>query len=297
MRACLKRLTYPVFVMIRANQLLIRRESSWEDPSQVQASKQDPAVFRAFSFGQIPIVVDWYLLKCLLDPSLASRVAKTHPVFYYDLDLITDLDPRDMEFYTAGGNLLSIVHKDGRGAQSLLDKGALFFKNELSSYPHEFQDAYWKDPWRLFLLQAYVSLFELGDLPRAAQAFARSSQQSGSPAYLQSLESRLSQPGGQYEVGLRLLKFMRAIAPNDLVREAIDKKVFNLSVGQYLDQINRAFTSFLHTEVGCGVESAWKKFLHVNQMTDQDPWHGTLTINALGKVVSTTSHESVFGLE
>src|SRR4051794_20922353 len=118
MTASQQRLIYLIFIsLITVGQFQVDRalrnsDVAWVEPPAVQERKHDPNLFRAMVFGQIPVAIDWLLLKCLVDTTLSGVPPGRHKPFYYDLELVTDLDPRALDIYLLGGNLLAIGHKD-----------------------------------------------------------------------------------------------------------------------------------------------------------------------------------------
>jgi len=254
-------------------------------PSQVHLvvpdrplERTDPTLFRSLTFGHIPSAVDGLFISSL-EGAGEGRVPKsTHPRFYYALDLATDLDPLFYEAYIAGANLLAVIRRDGAGARDLLLKGDLFVKTKLSGYGYDFQEKYWSRSWHIPLLLAYVYLFELEDMHRAATAFLEAARLPNSPVYLRRLEAKLLKEGGEYEVGLHLIDFLLLGASDEQVKSELEKKKDNLLIGQYLFQVNTAVKSG-------------------KSPPTLDPWGGRLSLNSNGKVVSSTPHTPVFGLD
>ncbi|MBI2712028.1 MAG: hypothetical protein HYX41_04050, partial [Bdellovibrio sp.] len=93
------------------------------EPEIDKRVKWDPGLTRAVSFGFVPAMIDWLWMSVLLDSNISKVQPGTHPQLYYDLDLITDLDPSFLSGYITGGNLLSVIRNDGVGARDLLLKG------------------------------------------------------------------------------------------------------------------------------------------------------------------------------
>jgi hypothetical protein len=279
---------------------------AWIEPPPEQLNRFNPTLVRTLSFGYLPVAIDWILIQCLVDTTMNKVVPGQHTLFYYKLELMTDLDPESLETYLMGGNLLAVIQEDGIGAKNLLMKGYHFLKNELSSYPQNFQTQYWSQPWRIPMLQAYVHLFVLEDIHQASLAFHDAAQYSDAPAYLARLEKRFQRPGGEYEVALKLVKFLENTTRDERVIAELRKKSDNLFKGQYLFELNQAFLNFLRTQQGYQktesfskdqMQNYWKDFLRTSQTPEQDPWRGSIYLNSIGKVETTTPHVGVFGLE
>src|SRR4051812_21855664 len=105
---------------IQIDRVLRNSDVAWVEPPAEQRRKYNPQLFRAMVFGQIPVAIDWLLLKCLVDTTLSHVQPGKHNPYYYDLELITDLDPRSQDLYFMGGNLLTVAHRDVAGARDLL---------------------------------------------------------------------------------------------------------------------------------------------------------------------------------
>jgi hypothetical protein len=237
-------------------------------------------------------------IQVLLDSNLAHVAKGVHPKIYYTLDLITDLDPLNFEAYDAGANLLSIIRDDQPGARDLLEKGNRFRQEKLASYPVSIRENYWRYSWDIPLLLSYVYLFELQDLPSAAQAIEQASEIQGAPPYLMNMKKRLENPGGEYEVGLRLLNFMIQGEKNPNAREDLVKRRQSLFVGQFLFDLNRSFRNFLLIRHRASpTPSDLVAYLKESRTSIRDPWGGLLTLSSEGKIVTTTPHDRVFGLD
>jgi hypothetical protein len=251
------------------------------------------------SFGHLPAAIDWMWIQVLLDPNITHVAKGTHPAIYYTLDLITDLDPINFSAYKAGANLLAVVRDDGAGARDILEKGNKFRKEKLASYPMKLQQEYWEYSWAIPYLMSYVYMFELQDIPHAAIAFQEAAAIPGSPPFLQSIIKRLQSPGGEYEVGLRLLNHMIQGERNEDAKDQLIKKRNSLVVGQFLFEMNHSFQSFLQvrSRMPGSIQSKFGAYLKSTNYSSRDPWGGVLSISPEGKVVSSTPHDKVFGLD
>src|ERR1051325_4915360 len=97
-------------------------EPPWVEPETQREDRYNPRLVGLLSFGQLPAAMDWIWMRLLQDPSITHVQPGKHPALYYDLQLLTDLDPAYRESYTDGAQLLSIVRNDGPGARDLLEK-------------------------------------------------------------------------------------------------------------------------------------------------------------------------------
>lgn len=277
--------------------------------STVQASEQlNPVLFQSMSFAQLPAAIDWVWLKVLQDPSMEHVKRGEHLQIYYDLDLLTTLDPMYYGAYVVGANSLAVLHDDGIGALDLLLKGEKFRKEELPQYGQEFRERFWKTEWAVPLLLGYTYLFELDDMPHAATAYEEAANISGSPSYLQKLARRFRQPGGQYEVGLRLTEFLITTQHDPRMKERLEKRKTSLVVAQYVFDTNEKFQSYLSPkkislrkpttqEDVARLRKYWREFLRQSNMSDSDPWGGILSVDDSGRLMTSTPHQVVFGLD
>jgi hypothetical protein len=238
-------------------------------------------LFKAMTFGHLPAAVDWLWLQALLDQNLDHVRPGQHFPVYYDLDLLTDLDPLFYDAYHAGSDILAVIHNDGPGAKNILLKGMKVLKDDVSQRDDHFKNRYWSHPWGLPMMLAYVDLFELNDLPSASSAFIEAAKIPGVPPYVLSLQARLEKPGGQYQVGLHLVDYMLLSARGSKNQKAIDQleaQKASLEVGRFLFETNLEYQKSKH-------------------YPPQDPWGGTLSLDSNGRIVSSTPHERVFGLD
>ncbi len=265
-----------VSLMIFWNQFVIRHDAAWIPAPAERGRKIDARAYRMMTLGHWTAALDWLMVRFLIEDPAYSHVAPgTHPPSYDTLDLATDLDPAFYDLYTTGANYLSVVRNDAPGALHLLKKAEHFRTLELPSWPHDFREQHWSAEWYVPMLLGYVHLYEMENLPEAAEAFRVAGRLSGAPRYLQDLSQRLAQPGGEYEVGIRLLRFMLISEKNEPTRVILEKKLQSLLVGKYLDNLNR----------------------QVGTLPKTDPWGGKIFMNEKGRIVSTTAREKVLGLE
>jgi hypothetical protein len=118
----------------------------------------------------------------------------------------------------------------------------------------------------------------MDDMPHATEAFEAAQQIDGSPVYLKDLVQRLMQPGGQYEVGLKLIDHIILGTSDPAVKDRLIHRRESLQVAQFLFEMNQ-------------------KLQKHQKLPLTDPWGGTLSVGSDGKVATTTPHTKVFGLE
>ena len=279
---------------------------SWVEPAIERQEKWNPALYKALSFGQWPLAVDWLWIQALQDPALSHVPSNIHAQIYYNFDLATDLDPAFLEAYLYGGNLLSVVRNDNAGARDLLTKGEKFRTKELPQYPEAFRESFWKQAWWIPLTLGYVYMYEFYDMPGSAAAFAAASDHPGAPEYLKSLGGKLKTPEGQYETAIRMAEFFAGQAKDERIKKGYEKKRLDLILSQYLYNLNKQFMDFLKgnpeyrrslSVTPKKIEAYWIKFRTSKRVGQADPFGGRLYLGEGGKIMTTTPREKVFGLD
>jgi hypothetical protein len=264
----------------------------------------EPDFFRFLSFGQIALASHWFWLRAMTDGEMTRLPKGQHSQLLYDLQLSTDLDPAFLDGYLYGGNLVVVVRDDGEGGRQLYEKGMAFLQNKLPSQSVYLKDKVWRNAWGLAVSLAYVQLFELDNLPAAAEAFIEASRHPGAPIYIGSLADRLRKPGGRYEVGLRLIQFMLLSAPDERGKEKLEAKRRSLFLSQSLYFLNQRFAAYLVSRFP-GLESVprekregeFRRFLAEAAELESEPFGGTWILTPEGRIDSTTPREKVFGLD
>lgn len=260
-------------------------------------------LFRISSFGNVMSAVDWIWMRAVLDPDMKRLPRGEHPRIYYDFDLLTELDPAFFEGYYAGGGLLAIIRDDDIGARDLLTKGLDYRRRSFQEYPKSFWESHWAGSWYLALQLGYVHLFELNDMKSAAAAFKEAAAFPGAPPFLQRLGARFDTPGGEYEVGLRVLNFLIAGEKDPRARKKLERDRESLHVSQYVFDLNRSFRQYLSdqkpgrtTIPPKELHRSWQAFLRASGNSARDPWGGLVSLSERGEVVTSTPHDKVFGL-
>lgn len=208
----------------------LQSQSISEIKVEPQAEPWSPALFKFMTVGHWPLGLDSLWMRTLQDTNLSHVKKGEHPWTYYDYQLITELDPAFGEVYHHGAIVLAVIRNDALGALDLLNQANEFRKTKLRDQPPEVRHGFWQEEWQIPLRLAYVHLFELDDLPSAAVAFQEAAALPGAPQYLMHLSERFKKTDGQYEVGLRLLKFMFESADKPEVKEKFKKKFELLSL-------------------------------------------------------------------
>lgn len=248
---------------------------------------------RAVSLGHVAPWVDSLLIRTLVTGS-GEVVASS-------LDLASRLDPAFLDLYLSGGNLLSIIYNRGADAGRLLERGRDYQEKVLPGMPQEFRARYWSATWRIPLLQGYVYLFELKDLPRAQEAFQRAASEPDAPRFLGNLARRLRERRGVYEVASRTLGVLRVQATTEQEIQKIDEKLESVRLLQWIDEVEREFLAQNKARAGKLApperEREWAEFLVRTGRSGRDPRGGKLFWDAKGRLRTTSPLENILGIE
>ncbi len=210
------------------NRSLVLGEGAWVIPPDHQENPWHPQIFKTLSFGQLATAVDWLWLKTLQEEELFHVPEGVHPPSFYATDLATDLDPDFFEGFWVAGNHLAIIRADTEGAIKILDKGIAHAERLRANGGWELKPA-WRQVWRLLMIRGYLELYERQDLARSSASFEAAGGMPGAPEFLKKLALRLAQPGGRFEVGVRILTHLLDTTPdipaNAVTRERIFEKL------------------------------------------------------------------------
>jgi len=260
----------------------------------------DAQQFSALSGEALPAALDFIWISSLQNQQVSTHKIwppGVHPAIYYDLNLLSDLDATGFTWYSTGGNILTVLNNDHTGALSLLEKGERFRTQKLSSFPDSFQTTVWKEAWLIPFLQGYIELYGNQNLPQAADRFHTAAAIPGAPLYLRQLDSDLAAPIGFYKVGLRIITLLIHQSKDALSRAKLIDNRTALEVSRFLTELNSRFSEFLHGSNG-NQANQWHLFRQKNRIPELDPWGGKLSLNpSTGKILTSTSHSRVFGLE
>jgi len=263
-------------------------------------SDLSPAVFKIFSFGMWPMVVDWLWMQGLIiDDSLEHvKEGEKAPLFFY-ADYSSTLDPAFFDAMNYGGLLTMIVRDDYKSAEILLNKGEHFRRNELHKYPKKFQDYFWRESWSVPQHLSYLYLFENINIPNAKEALDAAIKIEGSPEYLKGLAAKFTTTRGQYETAIRIVQQMAE-------RFKEQPKFYNrfmahlngLTMGFFLFELNEKFEEFKSNSKNKNknTEDLLRDFLYLQGLRGVDPEGGRLYVDTNGKIRSTTPREKKGGL-
>lgn len=100
-------------------------------------------------------------------------------------------------------------------------------------------------------------------------------------------------------MGLRLLNHMIQGEKEEDAKEELIKKRNSLVVGQYLYELNHSFQGFLQvrSRMPGSIGSKFEAYLKSSRTPSRDPWGGVLSVTPEGRIVTSTPHNKVFGLD
>jgi len=280
-----------------------RHEGKIKLTKELKAQKEffgpkNPVLYKLLDLGFSQIMVDSLWLKIIQEHTVKKVTRGNTSRYFYDFNLIRELDPAFFEVYYAGGNLLAVINDDGTGARKLLLHGELFRKAQFPYYSKKFQNKNWPYQWRLALILGYVELYELDNMPRAAQAFNETAIQEGSPSYLKNLVERLSTIEGRFDVAFRLINFLTQSSKNPEVQKRLKEKLSALKVSYKLYSINQKFQNYIKTANRKNINAKiFLEFLDKFNLSKKDSSYGELFLDDRGKIRSTLKIKKTFGLD
>lgn len=257
-------------------------------PFQVQPL---PAgAYRLVASGQLSTVVDALWITALQDPSYApvapGQKSSNAPL----IELITELDPGHLANYLYAGIILGITRRDTVTAVDLLRKGDAFYRKETP--------AYWFRPWRVPFFLGWLLLFDLQELAEASQAFLRVARFPDVPEFIVRYAERGRTLEGTYNMGLRTLTTMIEQEKNPEQKKALERRKFRLFVTSYIHTLDERFRSFVIRQGGSKpFRLLWPRFLRAERVPLRDPWGGLLSLDARGRIQTTTPFDRSFSLK
>lgn len=267
-----------------------------KDASSVVSFRWNPDLYRILSIGQIPASVDWLLIRFLADGNI-SKITDGHETEVFRiLDLATEIDPAFEMLYTAGSNFLAVIRNDLVGARKLIAKGASFIETSLPTYPENMRNVYWVNPWRVYMIQGYIDLYEFQDVDRAAVAFGKMDQFPTVAAGMKGLAKSIRVPEERFRIALNSLMIIKQWHQNDpVMTEALLQKENLLKLGQSLYRWNRQFGEF-KAHKGENVRARFERFKRERALPERDLLGGKVFLNEQERIDSDTPRVKTFGL-
>jgi hypothetical protein len=226
-------------------------------------------------------------MKTLQDSRLDHVRPGEHPAHYYLLDAITQLDPANTEAYLHGSCVLSVVRIDRDGARALVQRAEAFIERDLPTMPERFQRTYWTYPWDIYLLRAYLELFDFHDFAAATRAFGKAAQFPGAPPYLRSLVAKLNDEERRYPLAQDVLaRQLQSVAKDATARAELERKLQDLKVSEFLYHAQRAYQA---ARDGARGNLTWEQFTRREPQWTRDPLGGNVSLPPGSEQLTTTT--------
>ena len=234
-------------------------------------------LLKSLSLGFAPVTVDFLLLQFLGDGRISHLTpTQKHAESFYVLDVATEIDPEFFALYFYGSGLLTGVRDDNLGASILATRGIKQLEGATIKESEAYQKRYWPEPWRLYLNELYLAVYEAQDMPRAERALDRAIAYPNSPPYFKAFRERLKTEEGRYEVSFRTLEHMLKVQQTEEGRAPFLKRQQDLKLNFWLYQMNQKYQTKSERRALVGT---------------RDPLGGVLSVNHEG-LLDTTSERA-----
>lgn len=194
---------------------------------------------------------------------------------YHATDVVTDLDPKFVGAYYAGGTVLGVW-------SGLMDDSIALLRKGMTHNPND---------WRLPFLIGYDYFYELCDPANGAKYFQLASTLPGAPAYLAGLAARLSVESGDPDAAMEFLARFSGQVADERVKEALTLRMKEVVVERDVRYLEEAVSQF-RTRVGripVRIEElAEQNIIHALPI---EPFGGSYVVLSTGVVVSTELKE------
>jgi tetratricopeptide (TPR) repeat protein len=128
---------------------------------------------------------------------------------YHVMDVVTDIDPKFVAVYQAGGTILGVWAQRAQESIMLLEKGVRHNPNE----------------WTLPFFLGYDYFYELHDPVTAAKYFRMASALPGAPAYLPKLAARMTVEAGDPAAALEFLERLYTQTQDERLQAALVQRM------------------------------------------------------------------------
>lgn len=127
------------------------------------------------------------------------------------LDAVTKLAPKFRMPYALGATALTVITEDHMGAKVIFDRG-------IEAYPTD---------WSILYRAAYLYIYEIKDLPRAAELLNRAAD-NGAPSWLRDLAAKLYTRSGQLALGIVVLKDYYKTLSGENAKKDVRERIIQL---------------------------------------------------------------------
>jgi tetratricopeptide (TPR) repeat protein len=159
--------------------------------------------------GYRQIASDLIWLKAVQHFGEKKQTARGWLWAYHATDVVTDLDPKFVFAYQAGGTILGVWAGRPHESIALLTKG-------MRENP---------DDWQLPFYAGYGYFFELHDMKNAAKYFRIAAALPGAPDYLPRLAARMTVEAGDPDAALEFLDRLYRQTPDERLREGLANRM------------------------------------------------------------------------
>lgn len=266
-------------------------EASWKSAPLV--TRLNARSVQSMAFGLTPMLVDYFWVRLLQDEEGEAKkpAVNQRSVPAVLMHLISDIDPANFEAYTWGSIFLSVLRDEAQEAVSLMLKGRDFVDRALPSYPEEFKRRFWSESFFIPFRQAYLYLFEVEDIQKAAEAYRAASRYENAPEYIKGIVKKFDTQDGLYTVGLQTLEHTAKGALDPAVVEKLKRKYAVLAWKQALFNWNREFEKSPYSK-----KRDLNGFLKSKGIAPLDPDREPVYLSETGRITSKMDQIKVMGL-
>lgn len=186
----------------------------------------DGHALRVLSLGFDRLVADLFWLRTVYYMGDEYSTAAGYPAAYRLADLVTDIDPQFRTVYVVMSGAIGGLQGDPDAAIALLEKGVRHV-----------------DYWKLHFLLGFNYFMERLDYASAAEQM-RIAAEEGGPPYLPLLSARLYAQAGDPDTALAFIQARLAEAPHDEMRQALEKRYWDLWITRDVRAIDEAIAAY-----------------------------------------------------
>jgi hypothetical protein len=236
----------PLIILFYFSGELLRgaTQLAWVQEPDQRNAKFDSLWTSFFSVGHQTSFADLLWIHALQDEALSHVQDGQHAVSWYDLDLLTDVDPAFFEAYGHGSSILSVVRNDSQGALNLLNKADVYIQTKLGTESPVLVQNYWSNAWWIYLMLGYVNIYDFDRLDEASNALLKTEKIAGAPPYLAQLGRHLETVDGRYEVAHKLLVFLIQTSKDETLKNKYQEKQEELSLTYALYQADQKWQKY-----------------------------------------------------
>lgn len=257
-------------------------------PRYFEPSLVRPEWLRFSTFGNSLSYMDWRWIKVLTDPNLEFTVDHRRSNLAVELDLATQIDPYFYPAYFYGSHLLSVVHNDGQGAQTILERGLANAPQAEKEISPKVRPRYWPSTANIATLLGYVYLFDIGDFEAANRAFTRAAEDPTVARHIQLLNKRLGTYKGRLEVAERVYRNLSKEDMTEKQRSALNDRITTIRVLKEIYDLQVAFEPIRKTTSRGHLSLAFREYLSKIGHSGHDLLGGEIYLDDAGEIQTHT---------